>query len=391
MQRKFTIITSQALSLVNFRGPLILALTKLGLKVFALAPDFDDDMRRKVRALGAEPVDISISRAGKNPLGDLLDLWKLTKQLKRLETDFVLAYFIKSVIYGLIAARFAGISATFAIIEGLGSSFSSYSVKSNQAKSRLLRRVVVFLYTVALKKCTRVFFLNDDDTSLLKACGIVTERQIVRIDGIGLDLDHYVLVPPVLTPVTFIMVARMLREKGVLDYIEAIRVVRKRHPTARFILVGGVDLNPDSIPEDELRGWVAEGLVEWPGNVSDVRPWLAQASVFVLPSFYREGIPRSSQEAMAMGRPVITTDWTGCRETVEHGVNGFLVPANNPAALTAAMEKFLECPALIETMGRAGRRIAETRFNVNHINAKILDTFGLGGGRRAHHGEVRQG
>lgn len=378
MQRKFTIITSQALSLVNFRGPLILALTKLGLRVYALAPDFDDDTRRKVMALGAEPVDISLSRVGRNPLIDLLDLWKLTKQLRRLETDFVLAYFIKPVTYGLIAARFAGISDTFAIIEGLGSSFSHYPIKTSHPKRRLLRRIVIFLYSVALKKCSRVFFLNDDDASLFKACGIVIERQIVRIDGIGLDLDHYVPAPPVLTPITFIMVARMLREKGVLDYIEAIRAVRKRHPTARFILVGGVDLNPDSIPEDELRGWEAEGLVEWTGNVSDVRPWLAQASVFVLPSFYREGIPRSSQEAMAMARPVITTDWTGCRETVEHGVNGFLVPVNNPAALTAAMEKFLKCPALIETMGRAGRRIAETRFNVHHLNAKILDTFGLG-------------
>ena len=202
----------------------------------------------------------------------------------------------------------------------------------------------------------------------------------MRIDGIGLDLEYYVPAPPVLAPVTFILVARMLWEKGVLDYIEAIRVVRKRHPAARFILVGGVDLNPDSISESELLGWVAEGLVEWAGTVSDVRPWLAQASVFVLPSFYREGIPRSSQEAMAMARPVITTDWTGCRETVEHGINGFLIPAKNPAALTAAMEKFLECPALIESMGQAGRSIAERRFNVHHINAKILDTFGLGVG-----------
>jgi len=377
MQRKFTIITSQALSLVNFRGPLILALTKLGLKVYALAPDFDDDTRRKVRALGAEPVDISLSRAGRNPLGDLLDLWKLRKQLRRLKTDFVLAYFIKPVIYGLIAARFAGISDTFAIIEGLGSSFSSYPIMSSHAKRRLLRRIVVFLYSVALKKCSRVFFLNDDDTSLFKACGIVIERQIFRIDGIGLDLDHYVPAPPVLTPITFIMVARMLREKGVLDYIEAVRAVRKRHPTVRFILVGGVDLNPDSIPEDELRDWVAEGLVEWTGNVSDVRPWLAQASVFVLPSFYQEGIPRSSQEAMAMARPVITTDWTGCRETVVEGVNGFLVPVRDPGALTAAMGKFIECPALIEKMGQEGRKIAEKRFNVHQINATIIAEIGL--------------
>src|SRR5690606_13205906 len=154
--------------------------------------------------------------------------------------------------------------------------------------------------------------------------GLVREEQVVLLPGTGVDLTYFQEVPPVTRPVTFVLVARMLKEKGIYDFIVAARKIRRSHPDARFILVGGVDSNPGSISESEIRSWVDEGLVEWPGHVQDVRPWLAKASVFVLPSYYREGRPRSTQEAMAMGRPVITTAVPGCRETVQHNRNGFL-------------------------------------------------------------------
>jgi len=172
-------------------------------------------------------------------------------------------------------------------------------------------------------------------------------------------------------PVTFLLAARLLREKGVVEYVKAAKLIRKKYPQTRFILLGSLDTNPGAISRAEIEAWASEGIFKWPGHVQDVRTWLARSSVYVLPS-YREGVPRSTQEAMAMARPVITTDAPGCRETVIDGVNGFLVPVGNPEALAATMEKFVLEPDMIERMGQASRRIAEERFDVRKINRIIL-------------------
>ena len=224
----------------------------------------------------------------------------------------------------------------------------------------------------AFGRLNKVFFLNNDDVDLLVRGNIVPLNKTILIDGIGLDLAWYVPVEPIVKPITFALTARMIKEKGIYDFIEAARLVKAVYPAVRILLVGGVDLNPGSIKESELVSWVDEGLVEWAGWVGDVRPWLARSSVFVLPSYYREGLPRSTQEAMAMGRPVITTDWVGCRNTVTHGVNGFMVPICNPTSLADAMMKFIEHPELVKIMGAESRRIAEERFNVHIINRQIM-------------------
>jgi Glycosyltransferase len=182
---------------------------------------------------------------------------------------------------------------------------------------------------------------------------------------------------PVTRPVTFLLAARLLREKGIVEYAEAARLVRSRHADARFILLGGLDTNPGGLRRDEIDAWVSEGVLEWPGHVPDVRPWLARASVYVLPSYYREGVPRSTQEAMAMARPVITTDAPGCRETVIDGRNGFLVPPRDPMSLAEAMERFVLDPELIVSMGEESRRIAEERFDVKRINRRMMEAMDL--------------
>ncbi len=368
-------ISSQAFSIANFRGPLIRELVARGVVVHALAPDFDADTRARVAALGAHPVDYSLSRTGLNPLRDLWDVVRLRRVLKRLSPDASLAYFIKPVIYGSLAAWAAGVPARYSMIEGLGYVF----VEGGSAKPyrRALRLAVLHLYKCAMKANRRVLFLNPEDLKQFVEGKTVTAAQAAQIDGIGVDLDHYAPVPPVLEPVTFVLIARMLREKGVYDFIEAARIVRGRFPSARFMLVGGTDPNPGSVAKSHLEGWVAEGLIEWSGQVSDVRPWIARASVFVLPSYYREGVPRSNQEAMAMGRPLITTDSVGCRETVVDGVNGYLVPVRNPDALAATMARFIESPELIRQMGREGMRLANERFDVRIINREILAILGL--------------
>ena len=374
--RSIAVISSQAFAIVNFRGPLIRDLVARGVAVYALAPDYDDDIRGKVAGLGARPIDFSLSRAGLNPVRDLLDAVRLRAVLRRLAPDASLANYIKPVIYGSLAAWAAGVPVRYSMIEGLGYVFIEADGRRS-LRRRALRYAVSLLYKCALKTNRRVLFVNPDDRGQFLASNIVKPEQTAQVDGIGLDLDHYAPVAPVFEPVTFLLVARMLREKGVYDFVDAARVVKGRFPSVRFMLVGSTDLNPGSVARATLEAWEREGLVEWAGQVPDVRPWIARASVFVLPS-YREGLPRSSQEAMAMARPVITTDCVGCRETVVEGVNGYLVPVRRPDALAASMMRFVEAPHLIQQMGRESRRMAKERFDVREINRQILEILDVG-------------
>lgn len=367
-------ISNQAFSIINFRGPLVTEMIKRGCTVYALAPDFDDGSRAAVGALGAIPVDYSMSRAGMNPVRDAMDLFKLALLLRKLKPDASFTYFIKPVIYGTLAARLAGISKRYAMIEGAGYVFIEDTASNWRRK--LLRVFATGLYRLGLSQANRVFMLNADDKELFVSEKMVCAEKVQLLNGIGLDLNHYRMTPPTSQPFTFILVARLLREKGIYEYVEAARRIKAAHPGIRFILLGSIDLNPGSVDEATVHGWVAENIIEWPGQVSDVREWIAQASVFVLPS-YREGLPRSTQEAMAMGRPVITTDVPGCRDTVSEGVNGYMVPARNATALSDAMLKLIEHPELLAPMGERGRHMAEEKFDVHKINSVILRAMNI--------------
>lgn len=364
------IISNQAFSLINFRGALIRDLVASGVRVLALAPDFTDDFRAKIRELGAEPIDYSLQRAGLNPLRDAIDALRLSILLRRLRPQATLAYFIKPVIFGTLAAWMAGIRMRFALIEGLGFVFME-DQSALTIKRKLLRVLVGGLYKLALDKAERVILLNQDDIADLCRAGILEKSKAVLIPGIGVNLADFPASPVCCNPPTFVLVARMLREKGVYEFVDAARIVKARYRGVRFVLVGGTDANPGAISERELVEWQNEGVVEWAGHVSDVREKLVTASVFVLPS-YREGLPRSTQEAMSMAKPVITTNVPGCRDTVIDGESGFLVPAQDPEALATAMARFIEKPSLIETMGCASRRMAEACFDVRVINRRML-------------------
>lgn len=372
---RMAIITTQAFSIGNFRGSLVREMVNRGIRVYALAPDYDDATREAVKSLGAIPVDSPMSRTGMNPLLDIIDLLRLSILLRSLRLNISLAYFIKPVIYGTLAARLAGVPKRFALIEGAGYVFADEKILSTSR--RLLRTIVTWLYRLGLSQAERVFMLNIDDKKLFTEERMVAAEKVQLLDGIGLDLERFHLVKPVVQPLCFIFFGRLLREKGVYEYIDAARKVKALHPETRFLLLGGIDVNPSSVTDAEIHSWVAEGLIEYPGQAPDVRIWIAQASVFVLPSYYREGLPRSTQEAMAMGRPVITTDWVGCRETVEDGVNGFMVRVRDSGALARAMLTFVEQPDLIVSMGAESRRIAEKRFDVHKINAKFLESMGV--------------
>jgi len=260
-----------------------------------------------------------------------------------------------------------------AVVEGLGYAFTP---GEENFKKRLLRGVLSGLYRISFALAHKVFFLNPDDLEEFVARGLVRREKAVLLGGIGVPLEEWPPAPPHLYPPTFTLIARLLKEKGVREFAEAARRVKARHPEARFLLIGPLDTNPGAIQEEEVRSWVKEGFLEWVPWAEDVRPYLRQTSVYVLPS-YREGVPRSTQEAMAMARPVITTDAPGCRETVVEGVNGFLVPPRDVEALEAAIERFIRQPTLIERMGLESRSLAEERFDAHKISERLLREMGI--------------
>jgi glycosyltransferase involved in cell wall biosynthesis len=311
-----------------------------------------------------------------NPFRDVADMLRMVMLLRKRKPDITLAYAFKPVIYGTLAAWLAKVPLRFATIEGLGYVFTP-TLGREPLRRKILRAVVVLLSTLALSRADSVFFLNKDDIAEFSDRHIISTNKAILLGGIGVDLDEWTAAPTVTNPVTFLLAARLLREKGIAEYAKAAKLIKQKHPDTRFILLGSLDTNPGALSLREIEQWTAEKIIEWQGHVPDVRPWLAQTSVFVFPSYYREGVPRITQEAMAMARPVITTDAPGCRDTVIDGKNGFLVPVRNADALADAMERFILQPELIERMGQASRSIAEERFDVHKINQVILQEMSI--------------
>ncbi|PYM13397.1 MAG: glycosyltransferase family 1 protein [Verrucomicrobia bacterium] len=372
---KIVVLAGFADSLVLFRRHLMAAMARAGHQVIACAPENNPEIADKLRASGVIYRPIPLERAGLNPLKDFGFFIRVTRFLQSEKPDLLLCYTIKSVIYGSFAARLARVPTVYSMITGLGYAFFGQTLRQ-----RILVRVAPMLYRLALTHSRVVFFQNPDDRALFVQRGLVrNQNQTVLINGSGVDLDYYAPLPlPPGSPV-FLLIARMLRDKGVIEYVEAARLLKKKYPHIQFRLVGPFDVNPASLNPEQVKAWHDEGVIEHQGWVADVRPALAAASVFVLPS-YREGTPRTVLEAMAVGRPIATTDVPGCRETVLNGENGFLVPAKNAGALADAMERFILSPSVIPEMGLRSRKIAVEKFDVHQVNAILLRTMGLNDG-----------
>jgi glycosyltransferase involved in cell wall biosynthesis len=374
MSNKAILVVPFAASVPSFRGPLLRDLGRRGWEVILAVPDCSDVLRAFLKGLGVKCAPYPLARTGVNPLEDLRTLLALWRLVRRERPSLVLTFQLKPNIYGVLAAGLAGVPRRAAVVEGLGFAFTP---GEETFKKRVVRVVLKALYKLSFAFVHKVFFLNPDDLREFVAQGLVRPEKVVLLGGIGVPLEEWPPAPPHLEPLTFTLIARLLREKGVREFAEAARWVKARHPGVRFLLIGPLDTNPGAIPEAEVRSWVEEGILEWIPWTEDVRPYLRETSVYVLPSYYREGVPRSTQEAMAMARPVITTDAPGCRETVIPGVNGFLVPPRDPEALAQAMMKFLEEPHLVERMGKESRRLAEERFDAAKVNARLLQALGL--------------
>ena len=371
--RKKTVflLGSYAPSLVKFRGALIGALVARGHEVIAAAPDIDNAVAGELEALGARPLSIPMQRTGTNPLRDLSLLSRLTRILRETGPDIFVPYTVKPVVWGSLAAHRTGIPLIAPMITGLGYAFAPPS----SSKQAIVQKALIRLYRAAITKAHVIFFQNPDDVATLRAYDLLPSHLApTMINGSGVDLEFYAPAPLPEAP-HLLMIARLIGAKGVREYADAAGIVRKTHPDTGFSLVGWIDDGPDAIAQGELDQWIAQGI-DYRGVLNDVRPAIAGSSIYVLPS-YREGTPRSVLEAMAMGRPVITTDAPGCRETVEEGVNGCLVPPRNGPELARAMIRLIEDPQLRRSMGRQSRRIAEDKFDVHKVNETILRALGL--------------
>lgn len=339
-----------------------------GWRVTAVAPDIDAGAAEVLTGLGAEPLSIKVVRKSMNPLSELAYWSALVRLFSIQKPDVVFAYTIKPVIWGGLAARVLGVPRMVALITGLGFAFTDGA--GAVGRRAIARTAASLLYRLALSRADRVLFQNPDDRELFVRQRLVRDDGRIRvIDGSGVDLSHYGRVPLPDGP-SFLAIARLLGAKGVREYAQAALTLKSAYPHVPFRLAGWIDPGPDSISEDELQGWIDGGL-EYLGRLSDVRPAIAQARVFVLPS-YREGTPRSVLEAMAMGRAVVTSDAPGCRETVVDGHNGFLVPPRETEGLIKAMERFILEPALADRMGEASFARARERYDVHKVNADIL-------------------
>lgn len=368
------LIGTTASGVLGFRSDLISMLILRGYQVYALAIDYSDATRRKVVALGAVPVDYTFSRAGMNPLAGLWNCLKLARIIKAFAPNLVFSYFAKPVIFGTVAAKLAGVDRCIVMLEGLGYAFTDHPGKNN-LKRAFLRRVQILLYRFAFRFAERLVLLNSDDAKDLLVRHRIKVKLSSVLGGIGLNLEDYPYTVPPLSPVSFIFVGRLLAEKGVAEFVAAARLIKIQYPAVKFFMLGALDKeNPGALSTQELDELVSKGFVIHPGHVNNVNEWLHRCSVFVLPS-YREGVPRSTQEAMAIGRPVITTDVPGCRETVVDGKNGFLIPPFSVPALVEKMRYFIEHPDKIEKMGLESYAIARERFDAEKVNARLLSYF----------------
>lgn len=376
---KFCLIASHPRSVLNFRGDLLRELSFQGLEVHIIIPHIDDSvdfgLKSKILNLGYHVHEVSMQRTGLNPIADIKTCIQIYKKIKRISPDYVLAYTIKPVLYGMLAARIANVPQRFALITGLGYVFQG--IDDNDHKSSKLQKIIFMMYKASLKKAQNVIFQNPDDMHLFRKLGILSHSAkscVVNGSGVNTEVFQEEAFPlnseGVVQP-HFLLIARLLGDKGVREYAEAAKQIKMKYPEAIFSLVGWIDTNPDAIAQAELDEWVSDGRLSYLGKLTDVRPAISNSSIYVLPS-YREGIPRTVLEAMSMGRPIITTDAPGCRETVVDGENGFLVDVKSVSGLISAMEKFIESPELIQTMGKSSRRMAEDKFDVKKVNQAML-------------------
>ena len=372
---KVAILYNTSDYLLRFRTELIRSLQAAGSEVVAVTPR--DQTTPRLAALGVRWREWELAGKSLNPFSDLAALMRLRRILVDERPDAVLSFTIKPVLYGSVVARWVGVPTVVSMITGMGSMFLG-----NNLRKRMLLPLIHSAYRVALLRNQSVLFQNAEDLDYFLEKRLLRREQALRTNGSGVNLSEFKRASAEVIKGSFLLIARMIEAKGVREFASAARSVKARFPDSKFTLIGPTDNDSSAISRAEIADWEREGFIEYAGEQPDVRPFLARAEVYVLPSYYFEGVPRSILEALAMGKPIITTDWRGCRDTVEPGVNGFLVPPRDAGALASAMERFLDDPALSASLGSASRRLAEEKFDVVRVNREVMQVLGCGSSRQ---------
>ncbi|GIB17887.1 glycosyltransferase family 4 protein [Vibrio cholerae] len=363
---KLIMVANTAWSVFNFRHTLIKDLLSSGVELYVIAPE--DKFSAKLVDMGCQVLDLPMQAKGVNPLADLGLMLRLLRHYREIKPDFIIHYTIKPNIYGSLAAKLAGIP-SLAITTGLGYTFVNQNVVSQVARQ---------LYKFAFRYPKEVWFLNEDDRRAFLEHHLIEPDKAVLLHGEGVNLNHFV---PTDKPqpdgnVRFLLIARMLRDKGVCEFVEAARQIRQRYPNAIFQLLGDCGVpNPSVIGREEIALWEKEGIVEYLGTTDDVRPIIAQADCLVLPS-YREGIPRTMIESAAMAKPLIVSDAPGCRDVVLDGQTGYLCEVKNAQSLAQRCEQFLTLSdSEKQAMGKAGRSFMEAKFDEKWVIKQYFSTL----------------
>jgi len=382
VKKKIIIAVNSTFNLINHRVGLINGLLDGGYKVVAISPT--DEFASRVKELDCHHVPLQMERKGTNIGRDLLLFWRYRTVLKQYMPDIYLGFTAKPNIYGSLAAQSLGIP-VINNISGLGTVFGAMSTS---LVGSLLARLLRVLYWFALSRSDKIFFQNKDDCLEFIEKGVVKDHLTDLLPGSGVDLERFAYNPITANQLVpkannekkktrFLLVARMLWDKGVGEYVEAARLLSRRYPRTEFCMIGFLDFqNPEAIFEAQINEWIAEGIIQYLGVINDIRPEIVKADCVVLPVLFREGTPRSLLEAAAIGRPIITTNTIGCRETVDDGVNGYLCIPSNAIDLSEKMERIIQLDdAQRVKMGRYGREKMELQFDEQIVIKKYLEAI----------------
>ena len=360
------IVSPKNKTIINFRKDLILDLIDKGYEVIITGPnkDYIDD----ITSMNVRFYEIPLKKDSISPLNDIHYLLSLRKILGSEKPDILFSYTVKPIIYSGIASKFKKLD-FFPLVTGLGRSFDS---NANQSVLKIIKK----LYKISLSSAKQVIFQNYDDEKLFIEEGIVDKKKSHVVLGSGVNMNRF---KPIAFPnrIEFLMISRLLFEKGFTFYLDSAHILKKKYPDISFNLVGALD---DSISEnvkEKLQSYCRSGDINYLGEINDPATIIGNTSVFVLPTFYREGLPRTILEAMACGKPIITTDWVGAKETVSNGENGFLIPIQNTSELIKKMEYFINNPKDINKMGNASYEICKKDFEVGVINRQIFKIWGV--------------
>jgi glycosyltransferase involved in cell wall biosynthesis len=368
--RRLLFVINDLAFLISHRLPVALAAIDAGYEVHVAAPE-DPASEKKLDGAGLHLHRLGLHRHNINPLAEVFGAWQIYRIYRRLQPDLVHLITIKPVVYGGIVARIARLKAVVSAISGLGFAFTS-----NSLKGRMIGLFVRPLYRLALgHKSQRIIFQNEHDRAMLQSLGLDLSGKAEMVRGSGVDLEVFKPTPEPESPVTVIVPSRLLRDKGIAEFVEAARILKREGSTARFVLAGDAPKgNPDTVKSALLDTWKTEGVVEFWGFCSDMPDVFRQAHIIVLPS-YREGLPKALIEAAACARPVVTTDTPGCRDAIVENETGRLVPVRDVAALANAMRGLIDDKATRLRMGAAGRHLAEQEFSIGHVTHRHLEIY----------------